>query len=380
MTDAAFWLCLRPQPAANDAERIVEAARLACLLDTAQRAHAAGFSPIVVHTTAPRLFNDALDRNLIVHRTDPAAPIGAVIAAAARSAAGPVCYAGAGMPAMTAAHWRNLREQIEAGRTVANSLHSADLLAVPHASALTNLADETVDNSFALRLRDESDLEITTLERSAATLLDLDTPADLALLSLAEATATLEIGPRLSAALAQSEAPLSSARERLADALDTLTERECQLMVIGRVGAYVWSALDRDTAARIRIISEERGLRARTAAPTPPRSLLGLHADAVGPSALIDSLAELADAVIFDTRPLFAHLNWAANRADRFAADLGQPDAIADPQLRQFAKAALTAPIPIAQGGHSLVSGGLLAAINIAWTRREQPQHLHPPA
>ncbi len=457
MTDAAFWLCLCPQPAANDAERIVEAARLACLLDTAQRAHAAGFNTIVVHTTAPHLFNDALDRNLIVHRTDPAAPIGAIVAAAARSATGPVCYAGAGMPAMTVAHWRSIHEQIEAGRTVANSLHSADLLAVPDASALTDLADETVDNSFALRLRDESGLEITPLERSAATLFDLDTPADLALLSLAEATATLEIGPRLSAALAQSEAPLSSARERLADALDTLTERECQLMVIGRVGAYVWSALDRDTAARIRIISEERGLRARTAAqdhslptrttskdrdlhtrttseeralrahataqdhgfptrttsderrahnranleergpraraapedpgfrdraasPTPPRSLLGLHADAVGPSALIDSLAELADAVIFDTRPLFAHLNWAANRADRFAADLGDPDAIANPQLRQFTKAAITAPIPIAQGGHSLVSGGLLAAIDIAWTRREQPQHTYPPA
>ena len=413
MTDAAFWLCLRPQTAANDAERIVEDARLACLLDTAQRAHAAGFNPIVVHTTAPHLFNDAPNPNLIVHRTDEDSPIGAVIAAAARNATGPVCYAGAGMPAMTAAHWRSIREQIEAGRTVANSLHSADLLAVPHASALTNLADETVDNSFALRLRDEAGLEITPLERSAATLFDLDTPADLAMLSLAEATATLEIGPRLSAALAQSEAPLAPARERLAAALDTLTEREQQLMVIGRVGAYVWSALDRDTAARIRIISEERGLRARAAAqdhglptrttsekrrqptraasedpgfrdraasPTPPRSLLGLHADAVGPSALIDSLAELADAVIFDTRPLFAHLNWATSRADRFAADLGDPDAIANPQLRQFTKAAITAPIPIAQGGHSLVSGGLLAAINIAWTRREQPQHTHPPA
>lgn len=371
MTDPAFWLCLRPQPAPTDAERIVEQARLACLLDTAQRARDAGFNHIVVHTTAPQLFNDASDLNLIVHRTNEDAPIGAIIAAAARSATGPVCYAGAGMPAMTADHWRSIREQIEAGQTIANSLHSADLLAVPDVSALTDLADETVDNSFALRLRDESGLEITPLERTAPTLLDLDTPADLALLSLARQTATLEIGPRLAAALAQSEPTLAPARQRLAAALDTLTEREQQLMIIGRVGAYVWSALDRDTAARIRIISEERGLRARATASTPLRSLLGLHADAVGPSALIDSLAQLADAIIFDTRPLFAHLNWATSRADRFAADLGQPNAIAHPQLRQFTQAALAAPIPIAQGGHSLVSGGLLAAINIAWTRRE---------
>lgn len=371
MTDPAFWLSLRPQPASTEAERIVEQARLACLLDTAVRARLAGFNRVIVHTTAPHLFNDASDLNLIVHRTNEDAPIGAIIAAAARSATGPVCYAGAGMPAMTADHWRSIREQIEAGRTVANSLYSADLLAVPDVSALTDLADETVDNSFALRLRDESGLEITPLERTASTLLDLDTPADLALLSLAQETSTLEIGPRLAAALAQSEPTLAPARQRLAAALDTLTEREQQLMAIGRVGAYVWSALDRDTAARIRILSEERGLRARTAAPTPPRSLLGLHADAVGPSTLIDSLAELADAVIFDTRPLFFHLNWATSRADRFAADLGQPDAIAHPQLRQFTQAAIAAPIPIAQGGHSLVSGGLLAAINIAWTRRE---------
>lgn len=371
MTDPAFWFCLRPQPAPTDAERIVEQARLACLLDTAQRARDAGFNHIIVHTTAPHLFNDASDLNLIVHRTNEDAPIGAIIAAAARSATGPVCYAGAGMPAMTADHWRSIRTQIEAGQTVANNLYSADFLAVPDVSALTDLADETVDNSFALRLRDESGLGITPLERTAPTLLDLDTPADLALLSLARQTAALEIGPRLAAALAQSEATLAPARQRLAAALDTLTEREQQLMVIGRVGAYVWSALDRDTAARIRVISEERGLRARTAAPTPPRSLLGLHAAAVGPSALINSLAELADAVIFDTRPLFAHLNWATSRADRFAADLGQPDAIAHSQLRQFTQAALAAPIPIAQGGHSLVSGGLLAAINIAWTRRE---------
>lgn len=383
MTDPAFWLCLRPQSAPTDAERIVEQARLACLLDTAQRARDAGFNHITVHTTAPQLFNDASDLHLIVHRTNEDAPIGAIIAAAARSAAGPVCYAGAGMPAMTADHWRSIRTQIEAGRTVANSIHSVDLLAVPDVSALTDLADETVDNSFALRLRDESGLEITPLERTAPTLLDLDTPADLALLSLAQETATLEIGPRLAAALTQFESTLAPARQRLAAALDTLTEREQQLMVIGRVGAYVWSALDRDTAARIRVISEERGLRARTAAQNSrldapdqrrraaPRSLLGLHAAAVGPSALIDSLAELADAVIFDTRPLFAHLNWATSRADRFAADLGQPDAIAHPQLRQFTQAALAAPIPIAQGGHSLVSGGLLAAIDVAWTRRE---------
>ena len=376
-----FWLCLRPQPTTNDAERIVEQARLACLLDTAQRAHDAGFPQIAIHTTNPEAIaaTPNLPPSIALHRTDPLAPIGAIVADAARSATDPVCYAGAGMPAMTADRWRDLREQIEAGETVANSLHSADLLGVPRASALAGLAGETMDNSFPLRLRDELGLEVAQLQRSAATLLDLDTPADLALLSLAEETDVLEIGPRLSAALAQFESTLAPARERLAAALDVLTQQEQQLMAIGRVSAAVWSALDRDTAARIRVISEERGLRARTAAPTSARSLLGLHAEAVGAPALIDALSELADAVAFDTRPLFAHLSWAASRADRFAADLGDPDAIAEHQLRQFVKAAIAAPIPIALGGHSLVSGGLLAGIDIAWTRREPTHKLTVP-
>ena len=372
MTNAAFWLCLRPQPAASTAEQMVEHARAACLLDTAQRACAAGFGEITIHTTVPELFAQA--RGVSLRRTNPDASIGTVVSEAASETAGPVCYAGAGMPAMTAEHWRDLRERIESGQSLANNLHSADFLGLPNAAPLAALQDEAVDNAFARRLRDEADLEITALERTAHTLLDLDTPADCAMLSLARQTGVLEIGPNLAAALDHWQSSLAPCRERLAAALDVLTEREQQLMVIGRVSATVWAALDRDTSARVRVISEERGLRSRAADGEQPRSLLGLHGAAVGGAALIDGLVELADAVIFDTRPLFAHLGWGASRSDRFSADLGDLDAIAEPPLRALVAAAVTAPAPIALGGHSLVSGGLLAAIDIAWTRREHRQ------
>lgn len=367
MTEAKFLLCLRPAPAASEAEQMLEEARAAVLLDTAARARAAGFGKIEIHTTAPDLFTQA---EAAVRRTDPRASIGAVVAAAA--GAGPLCYAGAGMPAMTTDDWRNLRERTEAGQSLANNLHSCDLLALADAAPLAALARETSDNAFARRLRDDAGLEIAQLERSAATLLDLDTPADLALLGLAQENGVLELGPRLSEALQRWTARFTPCRERLAAALDALTERKRQVMAIGRVSAAIWSALDRDTAARIRVISEERGLRSRADAASPPRSLLGLHGEAVGAAALIAGLAELADAVIFDTRPLLAHLGWGQSRADRFTADLGDAAAIAEPPLRELVEAVAAAPIPIALGGHSLVSGGLLAGIDIAWTRREQ--------
>jgi len=367
VTEAKFLLCLRPDKASSEAEQMVEEARAAVLLDTAGRAGAAGFGKIEIHTPAPELFAQT---EAEVRQTDPLASIGAVVAAAA--GAGPLCYAGAGMPAMTTDDWRSLRERIEAGQSLANNIHSCDLLALADAAPLAALAGETSDNAFARRLRDGLGLEVAQLERSAASLLDLDTPADLALLNLAQENGVLELGPRLSETLQRWAAHLAPCRERLATALDTLTERERQVMVIGRVSAAVWSALDRDTAARIRVISEERGLRSRADAASPSRSLLGLHGEAVGAAALIAGLSELADAVIFDTRPLLAHLRWGKSRADRFAADLGDAAAIAEPPLRELVEAVAAAPIPIALGGHSLVSGGLLAGIDIAWARREQ--------
>ena len=371
MTSSAFWLCLRPDPGAGSVgERMVEAARVACLLDTAERAHDAGFTEIVVHTTAPELFEHV--GGLSLQRTDPQAAIGSVVSAAALHAAGPVCYAGAGMPAMTAADWQAVRERIAAGQAVANNVHSCDLLGVPHASSLAGVGCDPVDNGFARRLRDDAGLDIALLERSAQTLLDLDTPADLAVLSLARDTGVLELGPRLGELLDRHADELAPVRERLARAFDVLTERGQQFMVIGRVGSAVWAALERDTAVRVRVISEERGMRARANAGQPARSLVGLHGEAVGAAALVHSLVELADAVIFDTRPLLAHLGWGASRADRFAADLGDPQAIREPALRELVEAVLAARVPIALGGHSLVAGGLLAGIDIAWTRWER--------
>ena len=97
-------------------------------------------------------------------------------------------------------------------------------------------------------------------------------------------------------------------------------------------------------------------------------SLLGMLLDRDGPEALGTRLAELGQAAVIDTRVLLAH-RFGADEAgwpraeDRFASDLLLPDRIEDAWLRGLTAAAVTAPIPVVLGGHTLVGPGLGLAI-----------------
>ncbi len=86
----------------------------------------------------------------------------------------------------------------------------------------------------------------------------------------------------------------------------------------------------------------------------------------------MDSLAELGDAAFIDTRVLLAHFRIEAARADRFLSDLGRWQEVSEPFLRDLTRAALQAPIPVLLGGHSLMSGGLMALNEFAWQQHER--------
>jgi predicted alpha/beta hydrolase family esterase len=77
----------------------------------------------------------------------------------------------------------------------------------------------------------------------------------------------------------------------------------------------------------------------------------------------------MADAALFDSRVLFAAKGLQPDAADRFASDLFWHEAVRDPWLREFTRAAAAAPIPIILGGHSVVSGGLHALVEIIQSR-----------
>ncbi len=94
------------------------------------------------------------------------------------------------------------------------------------------------------------------------------------------------------------------------------------------------------------------------------RSLLNDHLQAVGLGKFISDLSSMSDAILWDTRVLWAAHGLWPSEEDRYAADLGLVDAIGDSFIREFTQAILDAPIPIVTGGHSLVSGGLWALLD----------------
>ena len=89
------------------------------------------------------------------------------------------------------------------------------------------------------------------------------------------------------------------------------------------------------------------------------RSLVASHYESVGPKRFFAELADMTDAVLFDSRVLMAAHNIWPDDAARFASDLLMPEAIDDVFLREFTQAAAECPIPILLGGHSLVAAGL---------------------
>jgi hypothetical protein len=282
------------------------------------------------------------------------------------------CYAGAGsVPLLRGDDLAAVARRLAGADNliIANNYFSADLVAFTPGSALERIDLPATDNFLPRLLHDQAGLSSEPLPRSTATQFNIDSPADLAMLKLAGGA-----GPSLARFLRSFEADLDPYRRLMR----TLVDPKAEVLVAGRVGSQAWSYLERETACRIRLYSEERGMQAASRDATgAARSLLAFHLREVGSAQFFAQLAELADVACIDTRPLLAHLGVQASRADRFWSDLGCPDRIEDATLRELTQAAVDAPLPVILGGHSLVSGGLMLLTEAAW-REEDQRHGAP--
>jgi len=255
-------------------------------------------------------------------------------------------------------------ESLAGGIAVTNNAFSSDLVAFPVSDrALAVIEGVQRDNAVARALKEDGGLDVQELARTLATQFDIDTPTDVCVLAL-----TGDGGPRLKACVRSLDVDLSRYRA----VLPLFVDQTKQLLVAGRVGTHAWAYLERETACRVRLFAEERGMEADGRRDHGgARSLLGYHLAAVGLERFFETLAELGDAAFIDTRVLLAHKRIDASREDRFLSDLGRWQEIRDPFLRDFTRAALEAPIPVLLGGHSLMSGGLMALNEYAWRLSE---------
>jgi len=253
---------------------------------------------------------------------------------------------------------------------LANNFYSADLVAFVPGEALLQIEPPTSDNMLPRLLRDQAGLATQDLPRSTATQFNIDSPSDLAILKLTGA-----VGPRLQSWLDTADLDVSRHKACLA----LFTDPGAEVLIAGRVGSHIWQYLEKESACRVRLFSEERGMRAAGRERSgQARSLLGYHLQEVGCDRFFQELPEMANAAFIDTRVILAHLHTHPSRADRFLSDLGRYEEIIDPFLRQFTETAVKAPIPVVLGGHSLVSGGLMALVDTAWREHDQTASAQP--
>ncbi len=276
-----------------------------------------------------------------------------------------VVYMGGGsVPLLGPAGFAEIAKALGQG-IVTNNAFSSDLVALPvNETVLDAIESIERDNGLARALQ-EAGLALKELPRTVETQMDIDGPSDLAVLAL-----TRQGGPRLQVYLRAQRLDLT----RYQRVLPLFTDRQAQILVAGRVGSHAWQYLERETACRVRLFAEERGLEAEgRAEERTARSLLGFFIEATGIKRFFAVLPELGDAAFIDTRVLLAHFGIDATREDRFLSDVGAWADIRDPFLRDFTRAAIEAPIPILLGGHSLMSGGLMAFNEHAWRQSETP-------
>ncbi len=277
-----------------------------------------------------------------------------------------VLYAGGGSaPLMTTQDWLGALGDFvgDHPQAVTNNLYSSDWIAFYPAQALTSpIATLERDNALGWVLSEECGVPTRALGPSAATRLDLDTPADLLIARLHP-----RIGPRLRAVLDELEWPT----EAVKGILDVMGRDGGHLTIIGRSAPAAWMALDRATRCWVRLFVEERGMVASGRLRRGEvRSLLADFIEYTGVDGFFAELVSLAEAALMDTRVLMAARGCWPPPADRFNADLLRWEEVRDPFLRELTRAAACAPIPILMGGQSLVNGGLMALVEILETRK----------
>jgi hypothetical protein len=275
------------------------------------------------------------------------------------------CYIGGGsVPLMSSGGLGAIGEQIVSATNtvIANNFYSSDLVAFTPGQAIAAIEPPAADNTLAQLLANRAGLSLIELPRTAATLFDVDTPTDLSILKIHAGA-----GSHTKAYLEGLDIDTS----RLERAVRLLGDGDAQVTVAGRVGSYVWSRLERETSCRVRMLAEERSMNAdRRARRGEVCSILGFYLEQVGMERFFATMGQLGHAAIIDSRVIFTHFGLTPTVDDRFNSDLGEYERIGDPFIREFTRQALEAPIPIVLGGHSLVSGGLLALIEVSQSKR----------
>lgn len=265
------------------------------------------------------------------------------------------CLSGAGCPLITVEELQMVaRKLVERENFVyTNNTQSSDMTAFTVPDGLAEAELPAMDNSLALTLRDQLGLEMELMPHTLGLLFDIDTPSDLLVLGAGPFG-----GERTRKALADSNLDYTT----ITAAKAVLGAEYEDVALIGRVGAPVIGRLNADLKLRLRVFSEERGMKSLGRIEAGEViSLLGLLINHAGVEKFFEYLAGVAKCAFIDSRVLFYHYRLELSDRERFLSDLERWEEIDTPWLRNFTRAAVKCPVPVMLGGHSLVAGSLWA-------------------
>lgn len=359
-------------PPQSELDEIITGLRHSVTLDTVERYLQSGLDQVVLATNFPNLGRAAERLGARIHDTREDRPFhfGRALqrVVAGLGVDGVLYCSGAALPLITQAEiqWVLEAMQQHAPCVVVNNLQSVDLVAWSPADYVQRIVPPDNDNFLGWLLR-EAGMERILIPNSAGIHFDLDTPTDYLVLSLSG-----QAGPRARAALKAVRWPT----DRLIKASEILATDLPEVAVIGRVGTPILDHFNRYLRVRLRVFSEERGMKAlRREEDGKVVSLIADMIDELGPKRFFRKLEAVCAAVFFDTRVVFANRGRRVSEWDRYHSDLGQVDQIRDPWVRGFTEAALNCTIPVVLGGHSMVSGGLWVLADRAIALRGGPRH-----
>ena len=237
---------------------------------------------------------------------------------------------------------------------ITNNIHSSDWIVFNQAMGILPILQKADrDNSLAWELRETLGYRTHILSTRYPELkLDLDTPTDFALIG------QHPYCPSHLFQVIQNYPDLQ--KIPIQPVLDVLRREGSHILVTGRVAPSAWQTLSSATRCWIRVLAEERGMIANGRVKRGQvQSILGVLLAEQGSQKFVQTLAQMADAIIMDSRVLMAHQGELPSSSERFASDLGNLVAVESPWLRDLTQALHSAQIPILLGGHSLVAGGL---------------------
>ncbi len=265
---------------------------------------------------------------------------------------------GASIPFVTVQELQEICSLLLGSRAMvySNNAQSADIVAFTPGSLLHRIEPPRMDNVLAIALRDGTGVEHRLFRNTAGFLFDLDAPADLLVLA-----GSPFVGPRTSQRLRSLRLDLS----RMERAKAVLRGDYEEVLLLGRVGAPVIAHINHNLKVRLRIFSEERGMKAlEREEKGQVVSMMGYFFEQVGPVKFVETMEKVAHCAFLDTRVLMAHLKLKLSPQDRYLSDLGRWEEMGETPFKEFTHAAVEARIPIILGGHSLVLGGLWALVD----------------